>query len=482
MKKYISILILIPMIFLFGIIGCWFKEDSERSLTKVVFPEDPKQGELKDISIINKSSEWGALGAHDPSVFKDGDTYYVFSTDARVGGIPTPGIQVRKSKDMINWKYVGTAIDGVPLEAKEWSNAEGIWAPEMTKIGDEYYLYYCASSFGKNKSYIGLLKSKFIEGPWKDQGVVIKSNYSDNKNALDPNIVYDRDGQMWMSYGSFWNGIYLVRLDKETGKPVDDNDMGINIARRDSSVSGAVEGPYIIYNNEQDKYYLFVSYDSLSEDYNIRVGRADNIEGPYLDINGNEMTDTTSFNPNDIGNKIAGGYKFGEGQGWMAPGHNSVLNDNGEYYIYHHVRLEESPDWFYLNVRKIVWSKDGWPMLSPERYSGEKEQKIESKAIAGEWETIIQDKNINTVIPSTKYTFTSNGKIKNENQSGKWNLTEDNIITITLPNNNGEEAEYQGQVLPAWDWENNKRTLVFTAIDKTGIAVWGKLINIENSK
>lgn len=442
----------------------------------MIFPEDPKQGELRDLSIINKKSEWGTLGTHDPSVYKDGDTYYVFSTDARVGGVPTPGIQVRKSKDMINWEYAGTALEGIPLEAKKWSNAEGLWAPEMNKVGNEYYLYYCASSFGKNKSYIGLLKSNSIEGPWEDKGLVLKTNQGEDRNALDPNIIYDRNGEMWMSYGSFWNGIYIVKLDKETGKPMDVNDKGINIASRDGAVSGAVEGPYIIYNKEQDKYYLFVSYDSLSADYNIRVGKADNIEGPYLDSKGNDMTDITSFNPNDVGNKIAGGYKFGDGQGWLAPGHNSILNDDGNYYIFHHSRLEESPDWFYMHVRKIVWSKDGWPMASPERYAGEVEQTIEEQAIVGEWEVIVQDKNINTIIPSSQYTFKNNGKIKNEEKLGTWNLTEENIITLTLLNNDGEEVEYQGKVLPAWDWENNKATLIFTAIDKTGVAIWGKLI------
>lgn len=474
MKKYIYILMII--IFSFGIIGCSSKESSERSMAKVKFPEDPKQGELKDASIINDKSKWGTPGAHDPSIYKDGDTYYVFSTDARVGGIPTPGIQVRKSKDLINWEFVGQALNGIPLEAKQWSNATGIWAPEMTKVGNEYYLYYCASSFGKNKSYIGLLKSKSIEGPWVDQGLVLKTNQGDDRNALDPNIVYDKDGQMWMSYGSFWNGIYLVKLDNKTGKPVDPNDKGKNISSRNKSVSGAVEGPYIIYNKEQDKYYLFVSYDSLSADYNVRVGRAEKIEGPYLDSNGNDMTDKTNLNSNEVGNKIAGGYKFGDSEGWMAPGHNSVLNDDGNYYIVHHARLESDAGWFYLNVRKILWSKDGWPMVSPERYAGETEQKIEKDAILGSWQLIMQDKNINTVIPSVQYDFKSNGKIKNEEKSGTWELADDNNIAVTISSASGEEVQYKGKVIPSWDFENKKPTLVFTAIDKNGIALWGKLI------
>ncbi|GFP76045.1 arabinan endo-1,5-alpha-L-arabinosidase [Clostridium fungisolvens] len=419
---------------------------------------------------LNDKSKWGTVGTHDPSVFKDGDMYYVFSTDARVGGPATPGIQVRKSKDMINWQFVGQALEGVPTGAYEWTGANGLWAPDVTKVGDYYYLYYAASSFGKNKSYIGLERSKSIEGPWEDMGYVIKTEEGDKMNAIDPNIVFDKNGDMWMSYGSFWTGIYIVKLDKNTGKPIDSADKGKNISSRNNSVSGAVEGPYIIYNDTQKKYYLFESYDSLSKDYNVRVGRSDNIDGPYLDINGNDMTDTI-IDPNEVGNKIMGGYKFGDSEGWLAPGHNSVLKDGYNYYIYHHIRTEQDPNWFYLNVRKIEWSKDGWPMVSPEKYAGEKEQKISKDAIAGQWDVILLAKDNNDIIPSEQYTFKSNGKIDKDN--AKWSIEGDNNLTISLSND--EEHRFECKVIPAWDWENNKSTLVFTGIDKKGLAIWGKM-------
>lgn len=474
MKKGISMLMVLAL--LTGIAGCSSKQNNEESLGKISFPENPKIEEQRDSSIVLDKGNWGTLGAHDPSIYKDKDTYYAFSTDARVGGPATPGIQVRKSKDLINWEFVGQALKGIPDEAKKWSKAQGIWAPDVTKVGDEYYLYYSTSSFGKNRSYIGLVKSKSIEGPWEDQGVVLKTNQGEDRNAIDPNIIYDKDGQMWMSYGSFWSGIYIVKLDKNTGKPLNPNDKGKNIAKRNASVDGAIEGPYIIYNEEQKKYYLFVSYGSLSADYNVRVGRADNIEGPYLDSNGKDMTDTSSTNTDEVGNKILGGYKFGDSEGWMAPGHNSVLNDNGNYYIVHHVRTEKNKDWFYLNVRKILWSEEGWPIVSPERYAGEKEQKIEEAALIGNWQVILHDKENNNIVPSVKYEFKGSNKIKGEKQSGKWELTGDNNIIVEIPNSNGEKVEFKGKVIPSWDWENKKETLVFTAINKNGVALWGKLI------
>nr|WP_261852203.1 arabinan endo-1,5-alpha-L-arabinosidase [Clostridium folliculivorans] len=451
--------------------GCSSNANKEKALKDITFPSGIKQEKLRDVEVINDKSKWGELNTHDPSVFKDNDTYYVFSTDARVGGPATPGIQVRKSKDMINWQFVGQALEGVPAGAYEWTGAKGLWAPDITKIGDYYYLYYAASSFGKNKSYIGLERSKSIEGPWEDMGSVIKSEEGDKMNAIDPNIVYDKNGDMWMSYGSFWTGIYIVKLDKNTGKPVDSLDKGKNISSRNNSVSGAVEGPYIVYNNTQEQYYLFESYDSLSKDYNVRVGRSDNIDGPYLDINGNDMTDTT-IEPNEVGNKIMGGYRFGESEGWLAPGHNSVLKDGDDYYIYHHIRTEEDSNWFYLNVRKIEWSKDGWPMVSPEKYAGEKEQKISKDAIPGQWDVILLAKDNNDIIPSEQYTFRSNGKIDKEGNA-KWSIEGNNDIAISLSNN--EEDQFQGKILPAWDWENNKSTLVFTGINKKGLAIWGKM-------
>ena len=114
-------------------------------------------------------------------------------------------------------------------------------------------------------------------------------------------------------------------------------------------------------------------------------------------------------------------------------------------------------------------------MISPERYTGEAEQKIEKDAIVGNWQLILQDKNVNEIIPSLQYEFKGNNKIKSEKQSGKWKLTGDNNIVIEM-SNNGEETKYNGKVIPSWDFENEKSTLVFTAIDKNGVALWGKLI------
>ncbi|MDT8719147.1 arabinan endo-1,5-alpha-L-arabinosidase [Clostridium sp. 19966] len=463
-----KLVIALSILFSLSLLGCDSKVDKEGGLSKLKLSDNIPKEKLMDESIIDDSSKWGTLNTHDPSIFKDGDTYYVFSTDARIGGSVAPGIEVRKSKDMINWQYVGQALKGVPAEAEEWTGAQGLWAPDVTKIGEYYYLYYAASSFGKNTSYIGLERSKSIEGPWEDMGCVVKTEEGDNMNAIDPNIVFDDEGSLWLSYGSFWTGIYILKLDKNTGKPEDKEDKGKNIASRSSSVSGAVEGPYIIYNDKQKKYYLFESYDSLAKDYNVRVGRADKIDGPYVDIEGNDLTDTT-IDPNKVGNKILGGYKFADTVGWMAPGHNSVLKDGEDYYIFHHARVENEVNWFYLNVRKIVWSEDGWPMVSTERYAGEKEEKIDKALVPGKWDVIILKKDDNGIISSKEYDLKKNGRVN----GGTWELSGDNSLTIKLSDK--KEDTYKCKILPAWDYENNRRTIVFTGINKNGLAIWGKM-------
>ena len=438
----------------------------------MIYPNEPKVREIENNSDNKDLKAWGTFGAHDPSVFKDKDYYYVFSTDVLEKDLTNPAVQIRRSKDLINWDYIGNAVDKVPKDAYEWTNASGVWAPEAIKVNDEYYLYYCASTFGKTRSCIGLLKSKYIDGPWIDEGLVIKTDFNDDRNAIDPNLLYDRDGELWMAYGSFWTGIYIIKLDKNTGKPKKSNDMGKQIARRSHIVDGAIEGAYIVYNIKYDKYYLFVSYDSLAADYNIRVGRADNIEGPYTDINGVEMTDINTCNPNYVGNKIMGGYRFRDHHGWLAPGHNSVLNDFEKYYLVHHIRSGNNPMKFYMNVRKIFWSEDGWPLVSPERYAGEVEQEIKEYLIIGEWETIILYRDLNRIIDSKLVNLNFNKSISLDFK-GYWRFYNRDNIELKLEIANKEEV-FKGKISSAWDWELNKPTMIITAINDIGVSIWAK--------
>ena len=275
-----------------------------------------------------------------------------------------------------------------------------------------------------------------------------------------------------MVYGSFWGGIRIIKLDSKTGLAAEEG-FGVSIAARPRAiVDTAVEGAYIRYNEKTDYYYLFVSYGSLSSDYHVRVGRSKDIKGPYVDYHDVEMT-TIDEHPNHIGLKITSGYKFGNSEGWFALGHNSVLNDQGEWYLIHHTRPEVAPKWPYLQVRKMVWTEDGWPLVCPCPYSGESSQQISKEAIIGIYDRIefnVDDPHL--VTPSVKAYFKQDQTCLIGNMSGTWALEGEQRLVIRY----GEEEE-RHQVLTAWDFENWKPTLMTTGLNSKGICCWMKQID-----
>ncbi|MDR0643067.1 MAG: arabinan endo-1,5-alpha-L-arabinosidase, partial [Treponema sp.] len=342
---------------------------------------------LGDRRIMEDPSLWGELNVHDPAVIKDGKYYYVFSTDASLGNVHPLGIQIRRSKDLVTWEYRGTAFKDFEKDAAEViayaglkpQNKDGLWAPDIVKTGGKYRLYFSASTFGSSRSCIALAEAKNIEGPYHYRGMALKSaaNALREPNAIDPAIVLDKSGNQWLSYGSFFGGIFLVPLDNKTGLVKEDA-----LPRRLAGFRhAAVEASCILYLKESGYYYLFLSYGSLSLDYNIRLGRSRNIEGPYLDARGNDLADLVPGREGELGTKILGGYTFTGNKNpdsvpaaerYKAPGHNSVLVDRRsggeELFIVHHVRSYGLPDyWFYMNVRRFFLNRWLWPVAAPLR-------------------------------------------------------------------------------------------------------------------
>lgn len=442
-----------------------------------IYPTAPVDYPLYDLKNVDNEVEWHINNAHDPSIIKVEDTYYVFSTDIKAAGTPRPGIMVRKSKDLIQWDWVGYALtEGIPQAAAAWTaNVTNLWAPDIAKLGDTYYLYYSASEFGTNKSMIGLATSSSIEGPWQDQGEVVKTKPGDAPNAIDPNIIIDDKGEPWMAYGSFFGGIYVAPLDPVTGK-FKEMGFGKQIASRDHRTEeGALEGPYIIYEPKLKKYFLFVSYDSLFADYNVRVGRSDSVTGPYLDVNGHDLNDSAFMPQYEVGNKLMGGYSFSEGDGWVAPGHNSILQDGENTFMVHHARGQAKTSWSYLHVRQMLWTDEGWPVVAPERYAGEKVQPIPEASIAGEWERIVHAKDSNGRVKAKPLTLLLDGTAEGEPGTGKWSLKGEHTLEITW-SVDGQSLIEVLELLPAWDWELKRQALIFTGMSVDGTAVWGKQV------
>lgn len=433
--------------------------------------------EIGEESIMFNQSQWGELNTHDPSIIKDNDTYYIFSTDASYGDVHKRGVQIRKSKDLITWEYVGTAFKDFEKDCKDainWSmlnpEKDGLWAPDVIKVGNKYRLYYSASTFGSTKSCIGLAEAKKIEGPYKDKGIVYKSeaNAVKNPNAIDPAFIKDKKEKTYMVYGSFFGGIFIDLIDEKTGM-LDDSFEPIRIA---GGGRAAIEGPYIEYVEETDYYYLFVSYGSLSSDYNIRVGRSKEVTGPYIDAQGNPLDSLGLGNEEKVGTKIMGGYIFSsspdvaQSKGYMAPGHNSVLNDDGTYYMVHHTRTYSLPEyWFGMNVRGMTFNRFGWPIVYPNRYNGEKLEKIDN--IDGKYGLVEHLSDNNKKAHEAVEVVLQNNQITGE-RTGEYKIYDDYCIELTI---DGEV--YDGVVIRQYDWEGEQEVIAFTAMSAKGRAIWG---------
>ncbi|TPG63652.1 arabinan endo-1,5-alpha-L-arabinosidase [Hymenobacter nivis] len=352
-----------------------------------------------NVAALGSLGQWGPYNVHDPAVIKDDDGYYyMYSTDVGYGisdAVLTPGLQVRRSKDLVQWEFVGWALKGLPPLGVAYITQRGgvpnklLWAPYVLKVGSEYRLYYSLASNVFKLSTIGLATASAPTGPWTEKGLVVTTDNSsaDITNGIDPTVIVDQQGQHRIYYGSAFDGIHVVKLDAATGLNATPGDRGPRIAQRGSTggqINGNIEGPEIVYNKEQGKYYLFISYDWLQTKYNVRVGRANSPQGPFLDFRGRDLNLAEDHGP-----MILAPYQFEGHSGWQGTGHCGVFSDgNGQYYMAHQGRPGIDSYYMDLHVRKIFWTPSGWPVVSPERYAGEDNSAVAPADLAGTWEQI----------------------------------------------------------------------------------------------
>lgn len=424
---------------------------------------------------------------HDPSLIKASDGYYyMYST----GLIPNNrDVEIRRSKDMIDWNYVGVA--GLMPANSEVSSfiQSNLWAPEVYKYNNEYRMYYSCSGVAGGTSCIALATSSKPEGPFVHKGIVVKSTNAGwangGVNAIDANIICDTDGKMYMVWGSFFGGIKIAEMNAATGylKSSDknsDSTSGTIIAKRPQAYdNGACEGPFVFYNDETKYYYVVVSCGNLlNEDrgagsYSMRIGRSKSITGPYKDYNGKDMTDLTS-SCFEVGYKLATNHKFNNSNGWMCIGGNSVYKENGKYWCVAHAREGDgslADGSVYLNIRQMFWTEDGWPLCNPSLYAGESEQKVSIQYVPGNYERIeFSYTKEGRAVTSKTLKIYPDYKVSVNSINGTWSYSGSNKITITL----GDKKE-EYKIIPSWDWEKKRATYVIIGIDTAnGLQRWGK--------
>jgi len=301
--------------------------------------------------------------AHDPVVIKQDSTFYLFVTG---GG-------VAKSTDLENW----TRLNPVPSRL-EWVTNDiipgyrgGYWAPDIQFYNGKYYLYYSPSAFAKNTSAIGVMTNTTLDQDspdykWEDHGMIVQSIPGrDFWNAIDANVYFERGwgrrgGTGWLSFGSFWGGIKLVKLDS-TMTALAEPQEWYTIAKQERTFGmpdtdpgdGTIEAPFIYHR--QQYYYLFVSLDyccrGLESTYNVVVGRSRDIRGPYFDKSGVPM--------------YAGGgtYVAGPNEDYAGIGHCAVYDFDGKTWFVAHGYDKQDQGRSKLIVKEISWDRAEWPTV-----------------------------------------------------------------------------------------------------------------------
>ncbi|WP_071784190.1 LamG-like jellyroll fold domain-containing protein [Paenibacillus antibioticophila] len=495
------------------------------------------------------------VSVHDPSVIKDASTYYVFgshidaakSADLQnwtkfTNGYTTPG-------NVIYGDLSENLADSFKWAGEDDADSKGgyaVWAPDV--IWNKYYKnpdgttgafmqYYSASST-YIRSAIGFAVSQNIEGPYLYGDTVVFSGFTlhdardDNStvnkkwtqthlselieagllngenlewfkstgeynntiypNAIDATLFFDKEGKLWMTYGSWSGGIFLLELDPETGLPkypgqdgvtedgrLIDRYFGVKIA---GGFTKSGEGPYIFYDPSTDYYYLNVTYGWLGADggYNMRQFRASSPTGPYLDASGQNAVLTDQNTANDlIGIKLMGNFLFkqeiGEtgpedGYGYVSPGHNSVFYDEaaGKYFLLFHTRFPERGEAHELRVHQMFMNKDGWLVTAPGRYSGETAAAVKEASISGDYKFVNHGLSYSgAVTESVSITLEKDKKITGDLE-GSWSLEGGYDAEIVV---NGEA--YHGVFVQGWDPLQQQNTLTFTAVSAKGETIWG---------
>nr|WP_324258376.1 LamG-like jellyroll fold domain-containing protein [Cellvibrio fontiphilus] len=498
--------------------GCGGGGDNEKSYASVPASPEPVYAKPSVASGLPLTAEgavaWADIGVHDPSVVKAGSDYYIFGSH----------LAAAKSSDLINWEYISVLsandrVDESPLfntysteisEGIAWSDGfKGNWAANVIKAPNgKYWFYYnhCAQVEADNggcwnRSYLGLAEADAITGPYADKGVFLRSGYRNageftsfplddgqttwngavDPNVIDPTAFYDKAGGMWMVYGSYSGGIFVLEMDSATGKPKAGQGYGTHLVGGDFR---AIEGAFVMYSPIADYYYLFYSVAGFAanDGYNIRIARSKSPKGPYLDPAGNDIADGAGL---EVGGKLLGGFEFtqvlGEvapSWGYQAPGHNSAYYDEAtkRHLLVTHTRFPSTATSYPGNIEahavrthEMFVNQEGWLVVSPQRYVPLNGNNVVDVAeVPGHYKFVNQGKGVNkAAIKSGHITLHENRSVSGSDK-GSWMIMGDDSIKLVL-----DSGTYFGVL--KWQWDNGIKELVpvFSAMARDGASVFG---------
>ncbi len=487
-----------------------------------IFPEEIDADFTVSYDGIATGTVNARVAVHDPSIIKADGTYYIFgshmtgasTTDLRTWTNVANGYTSKNpvygdifAEDLDVFDYAGSGDSVIPTD----DGGYHVWAPDViyNEAQGLYYMYYCTSSTW-NASNLCYATSENVDGPYEWQGALIYSgftsetieetdvldyvseeyatenymtlgddyNYEDYPNAIDPTVFYDEDGRMWMVYGSWSGGIFLLEIDESTGEvihPEADPENGVDAYFGKKLLGGghkSIEGPYILYDETSGYYYLFVSYGSLTRTggYQIRVFRSETVDGEYVDMNGKYPTE--GLNHAYYGLKLSGNYYLPSlKRAYMATGHNSaMIDDDGKMYICYHTRFDDGTENHSPRVKQFFINEEGWPCMLPYATDGEtiSETGYEKEEVIGEYYVINQGMAIDAEIAEpVKFVLTERGNVFGDGVEGTWEMT-DGTYYMKLTYN---ETTYSGVFCEMND-EAGTPVMVFSAVGDNE-SIWG---------
>lgn len=421
-----------------------------------------------------------------------------------------------------------------------------VWAPNVIYNPDyewkdsskgAYMLYYSTSSTWR-RSCIGYTVSKTPEGPYEYVDTIMYSGFTKNgafdhgnnggtstrntrwdnsylnlseliadgtlkdisnkwfngndwnnnygPNAIDPTVFYSKEGDMYMCYGSWSGGIFILELDKSTGAAKYPGEDGMeegsgNFIDRyfGTHIAGgnheSGEGPYILYDPETDYYYLYETYGHLHSTggYNMRLFRSKNVYGPYTDAAGKNAKDSNKNN-DQYGIKLIGNYQFPNQPGYRAAGHNSAfIDDNGQRYLFYHQRSDNY--WGHqVRVRQQYLNEDDWPVNAVYEYRGEKIGHYNDNEIIGSYDLINHGTATNgDMISSTNLVLFADGTVSGA-MEGTWTKSSapgKNYDYITLHLDN---VVYKGFLYKQFNDETiPQKVMTFSVVGDNNTCLWG---------
>jgi arabinan endo-1,5-alpha-L-arabinosidase len=461
---------------------------------------------------IKKGSVSTGISCHDPQIIIGVDGLYYMTGSHQV---------LASSSDLYNWDYIANGsnmfsnifkgdMDAFSFVGKNSDGGYSIWASNIyyNKVMKKYLMYFCTTS-SDIQSNLCLAQADSPEGPYEYVTKFLYSGWDKNTveqtnvksilgedadlaryfeyggydkdlwpNCIDPAVFEDADGNLWLTYGSWSGGIFVLQLDPSTGLPIHTDEVsdttdpyfGTRIA---GGGIHAIEGPYIDYNENSGYYYLFVSYGSLQSDggYQIRQFRSRNVTGPYVDAKGNTLEDQEDYS--NYGVKMMGNYTLPSlDVTYMAPGGQSIFTEeDGSKYIVYHQRFNDGTEYHEPRIHQMFLNEDDWYTIAP----FEVDETVTSQSGHSDWDVdgtyyiLNHGIDVGNLINEAVECTLKDGNISSEEEAFTGTYTTENgsdFATFTL-----DGVAYKGVFLDMKD-EAGNQTRVFTAVGDNNQTIW----------